>query len=193
MMSLRRASLAILLATAAGPALAHTGAGATHGFAAGFVHPLLGVDHLGAMVAVGLWAGLVGGRAVWAWPLAFVTTMIAGAMLGLHDVRLPGVEAGIAGSLLLLGLAVAFKAPLPVLAGVSLCGVFALFHGHAHGLEMPVIVSPVPYVAGFSLATALLHGAGVALGIGLARVDRAWLPRLAGGATAVLGVALLIL
>lgn len=191
-MPLRRASLALLLAAAASPALAHTGAGATHGFASGLAHPFLGVDHLGAMVAVGLWAGLVGGRAVWAWPLAFVATMIAGALLGLHDVRLPGVEAGIAASLLLLGLAVAFKAPLPVLAGVSLCGVFALFHGHAHGLEMPTIVGPVPYVAGFALATAALHGAGLALGLGLKRFDRTWLPRIAGVATSALGLVLMV-
>ncbi len=177
---------------AATPALAHTGAGATHGFLAGFGHPFLGLDHLLAMGAVGLWAGLVGGRALWAWPLAFAGVMIVGAALGLQGVALPGVELGIAASVVLLGLAAALRAPLPVLAGAGLCGLFALLHGHAHGAELPDGAGALSYIAGFTLATLVLHAAGLWLAVGLARLERAWAPRLAGGAVALAGVVLMV-
>jgi urease accessory protein len=177
---------------AATPALAHTGAGATHGFLAGFGHPFLGLDHLLAMGAVGLWAGLVGGRALWAWPLAFAGVMIVGAALGLQGVALPGVELGIAASVVLLGLAAALRAPLPVLAGAGLCGLFALLHGHAHGAELPAGAGAGAYVAGFVLATAALHGAGIGLGWLAGRGAPAWLPRLAGGAVTAAGLVLLV-
>jgi urease accessory protein len=177
---------------AATPALAHTGAGATHGILAGFGHPLMGPDHLLAMGAVGLWAGLVGGRALWAWPLAFTAVMILGAGLGLRGVALPGVEAGIAASVVLLGIAAALRAPLPVLGGAMVCGLFALVHGHAHGAELPDGAGAGAYIAGFTLATLVLHAAGLWLAIGLDRLERAWAPRLAGGAVAIAGVALMV-
>ncbi|HEY8567142.1 MAG TPA: HupE/UreJ family protein [Beijerinckiaceae bacterium] len=184
------AALASVLA--AEPALAHTGVGATHGFVAGLTHPLFGLDHVCAMVAVGLWAALAGGRAVWAWPLAFVGVMVAGALLGLAGLSLPGVEVMIAGSVFAFGIAVALRAPLPVLVGAVICGLFALFHGHAHGTELPAEASAALYVAGFALATALLHAVGLSLGLLLARLDRVWTPRLVGSAVAATGMVLLV-
>jgi len=182
-------SLAALLAT---PALAHTGAGATDGLMAGFLHPALGLDHVLAMVAVGLWAGLVGGRAVLAWPAAFVALMVGGALLGMGGMPLPGVEGGIAISVVALGLAVALRAPLPLAAGAAVCGLFAIFHGHAHGAELPEGAGAAAYVVGFALSTTFLHAAGVALGLVLTRVPFAWAPRLAGGAVAATGLLLLV-
>ena len=172
---------------AAGPALAHTG-GATQGFPTGFLHPFSGLDHVLAMAAVGLWAGLVGGRAVWAWPLAFMAVMVVGALAGLSGSTLPGGEIGIALSVVVLGAFVAARAPLPVVGGILVCGVFAFSHGHAHGAELRDAAGAV---AGFTAATALLHGAGIALGLTLGR-KAVWAPRLAGGAMALTGIALLV-
>jgi urease accessory protein len=191
-----RVRLGLGLSTAAtllvaGPAVAHTGAGSTHGFAAGLLHPLFGLDHVCAMVAVGVWAALAGGRAVWAWPAAFVTVMVAGALLGLQGVALPGVEAAIAVSVVVLGVAVALRLPAPLLVGALVCGAFALFHGHAHGAELPAEASAAAYIAGFALATALLHGAGLALGLLLSEIERTWAPRLVGAAVAETGLVLL--
>ncbi len=176
----------------AGPALAHTGAGAVHGFAAGFAHPMLGFDHLLAMVAVGLWAALVGGRALWVWPLAFTGVMVVGAGLGFAPLGLPHLELSIGVSVVLLGLAAAFQLSLPVLAGAGLCGFFALFHGYAHGAEIPVEADASAYVAGFTLATMMLHAAGLAVGSAMIRVDRVWLPGLSGAAVANAGIVLLV-
>jgi urease accessory protein len=157
---------------AAGPAAAHTGLGAHDSFADGFAHPLLGLDHVLAMVAVGLWAALVGGRALFAWPLAFVGVMVVGAVVGFTGLALPGLEAAIALSVAVLGLAVGFRAKLPVLGGAALCGAFAFAHGFAHGAELPQGAAVSAYVAGFVLATAVLHAAGLGLGAVFARADR---------------------
>lgn len=174
---------------AAGPAAAHTGAGGTSSFAAGLLHPLGGFDHILAMVAVGSWAALKGGKALWVWPAAFVGVMLAGGALGMAGMPLPFVEPGIAASIVVLGLLVALAADLPVAVGAAIIGVFALFHGHAHGAEAPAAGTALVYAAGFALATAALHGAG----IGLARVSRGalWrtLVRSAGAACACAGVA----
>jgi urease accessory protein len=132
------------------------------GLLAGIAHPILGFDHVLAMLAVGLWAGQTGGRALWAVPLAFVTMMGGGSLLAITGVPLPGVEAGIAASVLALGLLVALAVKLPLAAGMALTGAFALFHGHSHGTELPAMVSPVAYGLGFLVATSLLHVAGVA-------------------------------
>ena len=191
-MTFLRPTLAAAAVLAAGPALAHTGAGAVHGFAAGFAHPMLGLDHLLAMVAVGLWAALVGGRALWAWPLAFTGVMVLGSGLGLAPLGLPHVELSIGVTVVLLGLAAAFQLSLPVLLGAALCGAFALFHGYAHGAEIPAEAGALAYVLGFTLATALLHAVGLALGSAMIRVDRVWLPGLAGNAVAALGVVLMV-
>jgi urease accessory protein len=132
--------------------------------AAGFVHPFTGLDHLLAMIAVGLWAAQLGGRWTWAVPLSFVGAMAAGGALGFAGIELPLVEPMIAASVLVLGLLTAMRVQLRW-SGLVLVGAFALFHGIAHATEMPQEVSKLLYAAGFVLATALLHAAGVALGL----------------------------
>ncbi len=182
----------IILASAslAGPALAHTGAGAVHGFGAGLLHPLTGVDHLLAMVAVGLWAGLTGGRARLAYPLAFVAMMLAAGWWGMSGASLPGVEAGIAVSIVILGLAIVVRATPPLAAGAAACAIFAIFHGHAHGAELPEGASGPGYAAGFVIATAGLHGAGLVLAAQLARYAP-MVARALGGGLVLAGVAIL--
>jgi urease accessory protein len=173
-----------------GAAVAHTGMEHAFSFASGFAHPWTGLDHMLAMVAVGLWAGLVGGRALWAWPAAFVGMMLAGGTLGMASVAVPLVEAGILASIVVLGLLVLAAARLPVALGAVLVAVFALLHGHAHGAELPSGAAAATYAAGFALATALLH----AVGLGIAHLGRRdngkLIVRGAGAAVAVGGVAL---
>lgn len=157
----RAALVAVALATVSGAALAHPGhEGAS--FFSGFAHPFGGVDHLLAMLAVGLYAARQPGATRWMLPAGFVLAMLAGAGLGALDFALPAVEAGIAASVLVLGLLIALAARLPVAASLPLVAAFALFHGHAHHAEMEG-ASLATYVLGFALATALLHGAGYAL------------------------------
>jgi urease accessory protein len=173
-----------------GAALAHTGAEHALSFASGFAHPFTGLDHMLAMMAVGLWAGLVGGRALWAWPAAFVGVMVLGGLLGIAGVGLPIVEAGILASVVVLGLMVLFAARLPVAVGAILVALFALLHGHAHGGELPGDAVAATYAAGFAIATALLH----ALGLGIAHLAGSERGRLlvrgAGALVAAAGVAL---
>ena len=161
----RIAAAAAALLALSGAALAHTGAGAASSFAHGFVHPIGGLDHVLAMVAVGLYAALLGGRALWLVPATFVGVMAIGGALGHGGLALPYAEIGIALSVIVLGLAVALRISLPTLAAMALAGLFAIFHGHAHGAEMPQTISGHDYAAGFMLATALLHGVGIALGV----------------------------
>lgn len=146
-------------------AQAHTFGAHGAGFAAGMAHPFLGLDHLLAMIAVGIWAAQLGGRARWGVPLAFIGMMAFGAMLALAGVTLPGVEAGIAASVLILGLLIALAARLPVLGSMLLVGAFAVFHGHAHGAELPQAASVAFYGLGLMVATATLHGFGLGLGM----------------------------
>jgi urease accessory protein len=148
-------------ALAASPAFAHVGIGETSGFSAGFEHPLSGLDHMTVMIAVGLWASLKGGRALWAWPAAFVGVMLVGGALGMAHVPIPFVEPGILASVVALGLLVALAVDLPVSAGVAVIAVFALLHGHAHGTEVSETASGIAYMAGFAIATALLHATGI--------------------------------
>lgn len=170
----------------AAEAQAHVGAHGA-GFTIGAVHPFTGLDHLLAMVAVGLWAAQLGGKARWAVPSAFVAMMGAGGALGMLGVNLPGVEAGIAASVLALGLLIAFSARLPVAAGMALVGLFAVFHGHAHGAEMPGVAAPWLYVLGFIFSTALLHGVGLGAGMAMnGKLDRVM--RLGGAALTFAGV-----
>ncbi|WP_298958382.1 HupE/UreJ family protein [uncultured Methylobacterium sp.] len=185
------AGLATLLPLLPQAALAHAGHGDPSGFAHGFAHPLGGPDHLLAMVAVGLLAALRGGRAVWAVPLAFLGMMALGGSAGAAGVPLPFVETGIALSVVAFGLAVGFGAGLPVAALAALVGAFAVFHGHAHGTEMPADASGLTYGLGFLAATALLHGAGLGLGWLAGRGLPARMAPLAGGAVALAGVAIL--
>lgn len=157
--------LSIVTAFLSSNAMAHTGVGDTHGFVHGFLHPVSGVDHIMAMFAVGLLAANWGGRALYFLPMSFLVMMTAGGVLGLNAVELPMVELGISASLIVFGLALAFNISLPVIAGMAIIGFFALFHGHAHGSEMPADASGMDYAAGFLLATAILHASGIGLGL----------------------------
>jgi urease accessory protein len=185
--------LGLLLASTA--AQAHTGVGATAGFAHGFLHPIGGLDHVLAMVAVGLLAAQLGGRALWLVPLSFVSVMAIGGAVGMSGIALPFVEIGIALSVVVLGAAVATRWSPPTIAAMALVGLFAIFHGYTHGAEMPESISGLEYAAGFVLATALLHLCGIGSGLLFGRLSRAhggWLLRLAGGATALAGIAILV-
>lgn len=191
---MRRAFLAASVALVPTAAYAHVGVGDTHGLAHGFLHPMSGVDHVLAMVAVGVLAAQLGGRALWAVPCAFVGMMIVGGALGMYGVAVPFVETGIGLSVVALGLAVAFGFSLPVVAATTLVGFFAIFHGHAHGAEMPDTSSGLSYGAGFVLATAILHIAGVALGLAVGKGETTYgrrITQVAGGAMALAGVAIL--
>jgi len=180
--------LALGLSVVAGAAQAHA-LGVPHtDFATGFGHPLGGLDHVLAMVAVGLWAAQLGGRALWWVPLTFVLAMAVGGFLG---ISLPMVEMGIAGSVLVLGVLVALASRLPLAASMALVGVFALFHGYAHGAEMAAESSALWYSLGFMLATALLHGAGIGVGLTARSGMTARLVRLGGAAIAASGALLL--
>jgi len=175
-------------------AFAHTGAGDTMGFAHGFGHPLGGLDHILAMLAVGVLAAVLGGRALWLVPLSFMTVMLVGFALGLAQVDLPLVELGIALSSVVIGLAAMARRPLPLAAAMALVGVFAIFHGHAHGAEMPATTEGLGYAAGFLAATALLHLAGLGATIAMRRLTgrhARLVARVAGGAIALGGAGLL--
>lgn len=151
-------------------AFAHTGVGHTAGFFHGFEHPIGGIDHVLAMVAVGIFAYVMGGRALWLVPLSFVAMMVAGFALGIARVDVPFVELGIALSSVVIGAAAALGRPMPVAGAMALVGVFAIFHGHAHGAEMPADASGLAYAAGFVAVTALLHLAGIAATFGVATI-----------------------
>jgi urease accessory protein len=146
------------------PAFAHTGAGETNSFISGIAHPLKGTDHILAMVALGLWAVLAGGRAIWIWPMTFIATMLVGFAAATLGTQMPLVEVVIWSSIIILGLLVALAVKAPVWLGATVAGLFAFFHGHAHGTEATA-ASLVPYAAGFALATAGLHLAGIGLGL----------------------------
>ena len=188
--STKRVTLAtFLLLAAAMPAYAHVGVGTTSSFAAGFAHPLSGLDHVTVMIAVGLWAAMKGGKAVWAWPLAFVGVMLVGGALGMLHVPVPVVEPGILASVVALGLLVARAVDLPVSAGVAIISLFALFHGHAHGTEVLENAGGLEYMAGLAVASALLHSIGIAAALGLGLRFRS-LARAAGAACTAVGVGL---
>jgi urease accessory protein len=182
-------ALATAAATASGAA-AHTFGAQGAGFAQGFAHPFGGIDHLLAMVAVGLWAAQRGGRALWVVPAAFVAMMALGGIAGAFGLTLPLVELAIAISLVVLGLAVTLSIRLPVAASALLVGLFALFHGHAHGSELPETASALAYGIGFVAATASLHGIGIATGVLLKRDAGRLLVRLGGAGIAATGLLL---
>ncbi|HET6246172.1 MAG TPA: HupE/UreJ family protein [Tepidisphaeraceae bacterium] len=174
-------------------ASAHPGHGASGGFSAGISHPFLGIDHILAMVAVGLCAVQIGGRALWLLPLTFISFMIAGGVLGFNAGHVPpAVEQGIAASVLLLGLIVAGGSRLAVPLTFGLTALFAMFHGYAHGAEMQPGVAFATFAVGFVIATTILHLAGIALGVTLNRNRLPALARLAGGAIAIGGVLLFV-
>lgn len=175
-------------------AFAHTGVDHAAGFTHGFEHPIGGIDHVLAMVAVGVFAYVLGGRALWLVPLSFVGMMVVGFVLGAGQIGLPFVELGIAISSVAIGMAAAAGRPMPVAAAMGLVGVFAIFHGHAHGAEMPADMSGLEYAAGFVVATASLHLAGIAATAGIARLigrHGQTAAQLAGAAFALGGVGVL--
>lgn len=186
---------AALMCFLPGAAFAHTGVGDTTGFVHGFSHPVSGIDHILAMVAVGIFAYQLGGRALWLVPGTFVLVMALGGALGMAGVAVPYIEVGIALSVVALGAIIAFGVKAPVAVVMAIVGVFAIFHGHAHGAEMPADASGAEYAAGFMLGTALLHVAGLALGFLIGRIGEARGPnivRAAGAATSMAGLALLL-
>src|SRR6185437_6543370 len=159
---LQLAIFALFLAPTA--ALAHVGVGNTSGFMHGFMHPLRGLDHQLAMILVGIFAYQLGGRALWLVPLTFVSVMALGGVLGVMQIQVPLVEIGIALSVAMLGAVVAFRVKAPLAVAMAAVGLFAIFHGHAHGTEMPLDAAGLEYGLGFLCATALLHATGVAVG-----------------------------
>jgi urease accessory protein len=183
-------TIAATVATfASTPAFAHLNTAEHGSFAAGFSHTLFGTDHILAMVGVGLWAALLGGRAVWMVPLAFVLTMTAGFGLAMASVGLSFVEPVIAASVVVLGLLALVALQAPTKIAMAMVGFFALFHGYAHGGELGE-AGAVPFMIGFAIATALLHGIGVGIGLGLGRFagGPTGLTRAAGGLTALGGL-----
>jgi urease accessory protein len=172
-------------------AQAHPGHGST-GFTHGFIHPLSGLDHLLAMIAVGLWAAQLGGRALWAVPAAFLSVMTLGGALGMAHLQIPLIEQGILLSVLVLGVLIAAAVRLPLVASIAIVGLFALCHGIAHGAEMPENAAGLTYGAGFILTTALLHACGMAAGLMTKSIaSRQWM-RFAGAGIAMAGVMLCI-
>lgn len=169
-------------------AFAHTGIGQATGFGAGFLHPFMGLDHLLVMFAVGLWAAQLGGKASWVVPGSFVALMIGGGMLAVAKVHLPFVEQGILVSVVVLGLLIASAFRLPILVSAMLVGVFAVFHGFAHGAEMPLAAGAVSYSVGFALATTLLHISGIGSGALMQKLSIEKLVRFAGGVIALGGI-----
>ena len=155
---------AATLATWSTGALAHAQAGVASGFATGFLHPLSGADHMLAMIAVGLWGAQLGAPAIWLLPLTFPIVMALGGVLGLTGIALPAVEIGIAASAVLLGVAVMSARKPPLYLAAALVGAFAIFHGHAHGTELPAGESGLLYSLGFVMATGCLHAIGIAIG-----------------------------
>ena len=188
-----RVSLVLLmLLVAAEPVLAHDQPGQARGFLTGFLHPLSGLDHVLAMIAVGLWGAQLGAPAIWLLPVTFPMVMACGGFIGLLGIPLPGVEIGIALSALLLGAMVAREArPSLAMAG-ALVAFFAVFHGHAHGTELPAGQSGLAYSIGFVVATGLLHLAGIAVGVVHRWPAGRIALRVAGAGVAMAGIAFLL-
>jgi urease accessory protein len=157
--------IAVAAALLPAVALAHTGVGVVGGFQSGFIHPIFGFDHVVAMVAVGLWGAFLGQPAIWLLPVVFPVVMAFGGLAGVLGVPLPGVEVGIAASAVALGAMVALALRPPLWVAAVLVGAFAIFHGHAHGTELPEAANPLAYGVGFVIATGLLHLSGIVLGL----------------------------
>jgi urease accessory protein len=194
-------SLLLLLSFIAGIALplflapaaqAHVGNHEIGGFVHGLQHPIGGLDHVLAMLAVGLWAAQLGGAALWSLPLAFVGVMVFGGILGMTGVTMPFVEQGILISDLVLGATVLFAARLPLAVSISMVGVLAIFHGYAHGAEMPNGVSGLEYAAGFVCSTALLHFVGLGSALLIKKLGQDRLVQVAGAGVLMGGLFLLI-
>jgi urease accessory protein len=180
------ATFAVVLIPSA--AFAHIGVSPVHDLMHGLEHPLSGIDHICAMVAVGLWAAQRGGRAIWLVPLTFVLVMALGGILGMTGVSLPFVERGIVLSVIVLGVLVAAAIRLPLPVSIFIVGLFALVHGHAHGTEISSSATGFSYALGFVAATTFLHAIGVSFGLLMERAHSIQLVRIAGAAIAACGV-----
>ncbi len=196
MVTIRTSRFAVFSLATLYPALAyaHVGVGETSGFTHGFAHPISGLDHVLAMILVGIFAFQLGGRALWLVPAAFVGMMAVGGALGVAGITMPFVELGIALSIIVLGAAVAFEVQAPVAIASGLVGLFAVFHGYAHGAEMPESAGGLAYAAGFMAATALLHIAGIGIGFTIGKIGQRVGPsvvRLIGGLAALAGIGIL--
>ena len=178
----------LLLAVVPTAAAAHDGTGLVGGFVSGFLHPLSGFDHMLAMICVGLWGAFLGRPLIYAMPMLFPSAMAIGGGLGMLGVPVPPVELGIAASVLVLGAMILFAVRAPVLVACAIVAMFALFHGYAHGMELPSAADPVGYSAGFVLCTGLLHLIGIALGTLRAYPAGTLVLRGAGGAIAIAGI-----
>lgn len=181
----------VLLIVSAGVANAHTGQGVAGGFTSGFLHPIFGLDHVVAMVAVGLWGAFLGMPAIWLLPIVFPLVMAFGGALGVIGVPLPGVETWIAASAIVLGLCVAFALKPPLWVAALIVGAFAIFHGHAHGTELPEAANPIAYAIGFVIATGLLHLCGIGFGLLSRSSVGLYAVQAAGAVIAAVGVAFL--
>jgi urease accessory protein len=170
------------------PAFAHTGEGLAGGFISGFLHPVLGWDHLVAMVAVGLWGAFLGAPAIYILPVVFPLVMTLGGAAGIVGASLPGVEIGIAVSSIVIGALVAFAVKAPLWIVAVIVGVFAIFHGHAHGAELPQAANAATFAIGFVVATGLLHLLGIAIGLLVAIPKGTVLVRVLGAAIAIIGI-----
>ncbi len=146
-------------------AYAHSGDGYGGGFVAGFTHPVLGWDHVAAMVAVGLWGAFLGAPAIWILPVVFPLVMAFGAVAGILGIPIPAIETGIALSAVVLGIMIVFAVKPPIWICAVIVGAFAVFHGYAHGTELPATVNAFAYTVGFVISTGLLHLIGIAFGL----------------------------
>ncbi len=172
-------------------ASAHTGDGYGGGFVAGFTHPILGWDHVAAMVAVGLWGAFLGAPAIWILPVVFPLVMALGAVAGIIGIPIPAIETGIALSAVVLGLMIIFALRPPLWICAVIVGAFAIFHGYAHGTELPATVNAFAYAVGFVISTGLLHLIGIAFGLLVRWPAGKMAVRGAGGVIALAGVAFL--
>lgn len=186
-----RLTITLVFLTIAFPAFAHTGAGHGGGFVAGFTHPILGWDHVAAMVAVGLWGAFLGAPAIWALPVVFPLVMAFAAVAGIVGIPIPAVETGIALSAVVLGLMIVFAVKPPIWISTVIVGTFAIFHGYAHGIELPATVDAFAYALGFVISTGLLHLLGIAFGFFVKWPAGRALVRGAGGLISLTGVAFL--
>lgn len=186
-------ALSLILLTFGHNAFAHTGGAPVSGLAAGFAHPFSGLDHILAMIAVGIWASILSGRALWLVPASFVLAMVFGGVVAFSGLGIPAAEIGIVGSVVALGLLIAFNVHLPTALGMAAVAVFALFHGHTHGAEIVTGASGVMYALGFSIATGGLHIAGIGMGNLAARALSGRLVPICGGSIAMAGLTILVL
>jgi len=188
---MQKATLAAILLVLAGAAVAHEGGGIAGGFSSGFMHPVLGWDHVVAMVAVGLWGAFLGRPAIWLLPIVFPMVMAFGGAIGLSGLHLPAVETGIALSAIVLGAVVALALRPPIWVAAAIVGSFAVFHGYAHGVELPRAADPLAYSLGFVIATGMLHLVGIAIGLVVRWPAGKVAVRAVGAAIAMAGVAFL--